>query len=475
LILGDFRLMAAVGPLFVVTKDGTEIKGRQRLQNTAAFDSMLADLTTRMEKHFQSNPEFVIADLDVSQNKLTLEQFQSLFLLLGTAGVRVLRFRMFGCATLTDEALKVISEYLRGLGADWGPSEMHLSDCAITAEGFGEFCKALEETNLFPRPVAPSAPTGYPLYLRMENNYIDEAVIREKVDAGLIQPFTKVGGARTVSIQGPKVNLLVKVLNSTYGQRTGPPPAPENAPPPKQVWDQNQQQSQAWSPQAAWMWQKGKGKGWGGCGWTPGMTGGRPPLAAALAGIAALAAPAGQSPVPMPAAPLRPRATMVQSSAPAAQTWPGQRGQHGQQSSWQSGSWQSGSSNSSSSWSGSGSWSNGSWGGNGGWWSNEASGWKDNSSWQSGSGTGNSWQKEEWPKRTPQQGEHKPAARQSNAIASSDRSRTPTARIIAPPTAVKNAETVPHPWEVHHSSEYQLDYYWNSETGESVWEKPEKW
>ena len=37
-------------------------------------------------------------------------RFQSLFLLLGTAGVRVLRFRMFGCATLTDEALKVISD-----------------------------------------------------------------------------------------------------------------------------------------------------------------------------------------------------------------------------------------------------------------------------------------------------------------------------------------------------------------------------
>ncbi|CAE7489876.1 wdr83 [Symbiodinium pilosum] len=127
-------------------------------------------------KRFQANPEFVISDLDVSQNKLTVDQFQTLFLLLGTAGVRVMRFRMFGCATLTDEVLKVMSDYLRALGADAAPNEMHLSDCAITAEGFRDLCSALEETELFPRPVAPNSDTGHPLYLRMENNYIEEAL-----------------------------------------------------------------------------------------------------------------------------------------------------------------------------------------------------------------------------------------------------------------------------------------------------------
>ena len=33
-----------------------------------------ASCAGNLRKHFQSNPEFVIADLDVSQNKLTLEQ-----------------------------------------------------------------------------------------------------------------------------------------------------------------------------------------------------------------------------------------------------------------------------------------------------------------------------------------------------------------------------------------------------------------
>ncbi|CAE7820338.1 wdr83 [Symbiodinium microadriaticum] len=310
--------------LVTAAADGVIKVWRQRLQNTAAFDS----------KHFQSNPEFVIADLDVSQNKLTLDQFQSLFLLLGTAGVRVLRFRMFGCATLTDEALKVISDLVT-ISAAW----------ALT--GLRAKCIYQIETNLFPRPVAPSATTGYPLYLRMENNYIDEAVIREKASSLQQEGARKqVGGARTGPIQGPKVNFLVKVLNSTYGQRTGPPPAPENAPPPKQAG-----------------------------------------LLGSIANARLIQAMAGVEPP---------------SRMDVAE---GQR---------------------------------------------------------------------------QGMGRTKPCADASSSAQTAPRatmgqSSGPVSRTVAPPTAVKKAETVPHPWEVHHSTEYQLDYYWNSETGESVWEKPEKW
>merc|ERR1712083_843068 len=58
--------------------------------------------------------------------------------------------------------------------------------------------------------------------------------------------------------------------------------------------------------------------------------------------------------------------------------------------------------------------------------------------------------------------------------AAQDRSRTPVARTAAPPKTQppnKNKNGLPSPWEEHFSEEHGVPFYWNSETGEAVWEK----
>eukprot|EP00438_Fugacium_kawagutii_P027171 Skav214900 [mRNA] locus=scaffold1561:129564:143547:- [translate_table: standard] len=132
------------------------------------------ELQTRFEQH-SGDELFIISDLDVSQNKLSLDQFQTLFTVLSYPNVCVQRFRMFGCPTLNDDVMQVLSDYLRQLAPDCAPLEMHLSDCAVTSKGFHALCAALEESN-----VEPATATG------------------------------------------------------TYAQKTGTPPAPEEAPPPRQ-------------------------------------------------------------------------------------------------------------------------------------------------------------------------------------------------------------------------------------------------
>ncbi|CAK8986110.1 unnamed protein product, partial [Durusdinium trenchii] len=99
-----------------------------------------------------------------------------------------------------------------------------------------------------------------PLYLRLEGNYINEDAIKEKVSSGIIRPFNKTPTtSKTAPMDGPKANLVVK--GSTFGQKQGDPPAPENAPPPKEVFDRNQQRPQQdWNPM---MWMMGKGFWWG--------------------------------------------------------------------------------------------------------------------------------------------------------------------------------------------------------------------
>ena len=49
---------------------------------------------------------------------------------------------------------------------------------------------------------------GWPLYLRIEGNRIDQAAVRARIDSGLIQAFQKEGAALRAPIDGAKVNLL---------------------------------------------------------------------------------------------------------------------------------------------------------------------------------------------------------------------------------------------------------------------------
>merc|ERR1719203_1169759 len=57
-----------------------------------------------------------------------------------------------------------------------------------------------------------------------------------------------------------------------------------------------------------------------------------------------------------------------------------------------------------------------------------------------------------------------------------DRSRTPTGRTATPTQPAKpppkKKSDLPYPWEEHWSEDYQIPYFRNSETGDSLWERP---
>ena len=60
----------------------------------------------------------------------------------------MVRFRFFGCLTLTDEVMKLLAEHLRQLPKECAPSELLLEDCGITTRGFQMLMQAIEETDL---------------------------------------------------------------------------------------------------------------------------------------------------------------------------------------------------------------------------------------------------------------------------------------------------------------------------------------
>lgn len=414
--------MASQGPIVVDTPAGVEVKGRRRLEDPKVFESVMGDLQQRLTVLSHSgakNP--VISDLDISQNKLTYEQYETLFITLNLTNVRVQRFRMFGCPTLNDYALNLIADYFRReVSSATVPIEMHLSDCAITTDGFLNFMAAIEENDAYPIPQPGNPSKGTPLYLRLENNYIVEDAIREKVNAGIIQTLVKKAGSRVVDIPGgAKIHLIMTQDNGSFQQRPGEPPAPENAPPPKPVNDKFAQEMQ-------------QGKGWGQWGqWGPGQKGGwqQPSfnnswgMAPAVMGWQA---PGWRPPMQhqnaqRPMFNARPNGT----AAPVV---------------------------------------NNSFAGKG--------------NFVRPPGAVNTSMT-----RPVVQGKGQAASTNSwhgNAGTAADRSRTPVARNTKPPhpqqpPKQKSEGNMPHPWEEHFSEEYQIPYFWNSETGESLWERPAHW
>lgn len=375
---------------------------------------------------------------------------------------------------------------------------------------------AIEESGLY--PIQPplsgrSGPVG--VYMRLENNYIPEEAIQESVQNGAIRPWVKTAGNHRGGEGCAKVDLIVR-SDTHFQQRSGEPPAPENAPPPKQVFDRNapQQQRQgqrmaigdgsnSWNQKGGgkgWQQQHGAGKGWQqqhGKGW--------------------------------------------QQQALPGETWHLNKGGQG----WQNQH------------------------GGKGWAVNKGGGenWQEHPFHQNSQpwqlekgggqqvGKGGRWRNSHWDEEQPEdprgpqshirsqaweveqpeenqgasqpiggawQQQHKPHHvrspfapggkssggkggndRQNGATPtvrpgltaiggkpslilpttragswtkgrgnSQDRSRTPSARYPAPPAAKPVA--LPHPWEEHWSEQYSIPYYWNAETGESLWEKPSK-
>jgi len=250
-------MAATQGILVNLPNGGIEIKARRKLNDPTVFEALLDEIQNLLASRGPEQPA-VIEDLDVSQNSLTAEQFGTLFAMLASTSARVQRYRMFGCPAFDDEAARLVSEYFRdSVTPETAPHELHLSDCAITTDGFMLFMDAIESSEVYPLK-HPVRGRSVPLYLRLENNFIDPAQIQEKVDAGVIHPNDK--SKRTQPGPGAKVQLVVVSNKPGYQQKSGTPPAPEDAPAPKQVVDtwpkQQQQQQQQWGPQGGKGWAK---------------------------------------------------------------------------------------------------------------------------------------------------------------------------------------------------------------------------
>jgi len=352
-----------------------EVKARRRLKDSGTFEAFVEELQSVLISAKESNSDATVADFDVSQNPITADQFEMIFNALALAGVKVQRYRLFGCPALNDEAMRHLAEHFtQDLTSETSPAELHLSDCAIMTDGFLALMSAIEEKELYPTQILRGR--ALPLYLRLENNYIDEAVIQEKVDAGIIRGYKKGPGVRQEAGPSVKINLVVRLDNS-YQQKTGEPPAPEDAPPPKPVHDGAKS---GWQDNRSTNWQQGSGRpAWSQTAWQP------------RSALPALIRPQQWS------APARP---FTQGNARTATVRP--QSQWGNQGSWGRGS----------------------------------------------------------------------------AAAATDRSRTPAGRGANsgpyPPSGPppKKSAGLPHPWEEQWSDEYQIPYYWNSETGEALWEKP---
>lgn len=206
------------------------VRLRQKLSTPEIADEFVLELQEKIDAHREAGKTLVIEDLDISENKCSTEHLESIFTNLVDGGVHVERLRCFGMPTMDDTVAITMAGWLAGISRENAPCEMHLSDCALTEEGFGEIMKAIEENEAFPAP-DPKAPSRgcLPVYIRIENNYIDESAIQQCIDSGIIVKMFK---GDTKHSDTHKVRLLVRRENG-FQQRSGPPPAPESVASPR--------------------------------------------------------------------------------------------------------------------------------------------------------------------------------------------------------------------------------------------------
>jgi len=396
--------MAPGGNIIVKTHDGLEVKARQRLNTDAAFNDFMTNFMEKLNAPV-SGENVIVSDLDLSQNKLTLEQWSQITTALSTVNARVLRFRLFGSASLNDDVMVHIADYLAGLTEKEAPTEMHLSDCAITTAGFAYFMEKIESVDYLPLKSGAGG-RSTPLYLRIENNYIEEEAIKDKVDAGVIKTFTKKEG-RPSGDKGAKINMLVSTPGR-YQQKSGSPPAPEDAPAPKHINDLNSR--------GQWSAGGGAQARTGSQNWRP--SGGQqqwPAVSRTVATQRWSAPAATQKPGVTPINRYGNKNIMPTSSRTGTQYAAGHR----------SSTVASG-------------------GANRGFGFNQGS--VDRS-------------------RTPM-------GRGGNGMAATRGSVGKGGTKGAGKGKGGGASKLPPGWEEHHSTDYDIPYYWNSETGASVWERP---
>eukprot|EP00427_Karlodinium_veneficum_P016026 CAMPEP_0169134950 /NCGR_PEP_ID=MMETSP1015-20121227/40173_1 /TAXON_ID=342587 /ORGANISM="Karlodinium micrum, Strain CCMP2283" /LENGTH=430 /DNA_ID=CAMNT_0009199551 /DNA_START=44 /DNA_END=1336 /DNA_ORIENTATION=+ len=230
-----------------------EIQGRRKVSDKAAATKLEEELTKKLTDLKESGKEVVISDLDLSQNHVPAEFFETIFSTVSSQNIPVQRLRLFGIPTMTDEAVVHLAEYLKSVPAEAAPFELHLSDCALTSVGFTALIEAIEENSAFPCQ-NPATKKTQPLYMRLENNYIEPATMQEKVDAKVIKIFLR--DKPLGKIEGEEKVYLVKKQNQVgFSQKEGEPPSPEDVKPVRtQVFDWKFRQEQQRKEASQWMW-----------------------------------------------------------------------------------------------------------------------------------------------------------------------------------------------------------------------------
>merc|ERR1719343_810998 len=221
------------------------VRQRQGLKTAERAERFCRELEARIEEHKDSGEVLVFDDFDISENKIPTNHLESIFAALADSGVHVERFRAFGCATLDDAAATLLSGWLASVTAENCPYELHLSDCALTSDGFQAIMSALIDNDTFPA-ADPKAPSRGPLalYLRLEHNYIDPKDMEKAVEDGHVVKMKK--GKTPHGVKGVKARIIVRE-DGQFQQKRGEPPAPEDVPDPR-----------------PFRGDKGKGKGKGG-------------------------------------------------------------------------------------------------------------------------------------------------------------------------------------------------------------------
>lgn len=108
---------------------------------------------------------------------------------------------------MNDDVVVLLADYLSKCTSETAPSEIHLSDCAIGVDGFNALISGIEESDAF--PTKGRNDRCLPLYLRIENNYIDEQAIQAKVAEGVLATFSKRTDEKKSYPPEVKVKLLV--------------------------------------------------------------------------------------------------------------------------------------------------------------------------------------------------------------------------------------------------------------------------
>jgi len=466
------------------------VRQRQRLKTVARADAFVLQLLEKVEELRALGETLVLEDFDISENRLPADQLEGIVSALSDGDVHVERFRAFGCPTFDDQAATLLAGWLAGVTSETAPFEIHLSDCAITAAGFRDLMKALEENDAFPAPDPrnPSSGKKLPLYLRLEHNYIEDAAMKEVVDSGVAMKMKKKEPIRYSS--DAKVRLLVRE-DGGFNQKKGDPPAPEDVPAPRPYHGKGKgkgksfgkggkgasSKSGSWSTSAGSTWSRsqepwrgsGDSRRSGGSSWGSGTR--------SLTSYTERGYAGGRDAKPPWQALPAPAKTTTRSFASSrGSTWDRSSRGGGDTDRRPSaiGGYSSGAARGVAASSGAA-------------WKRSSEGYDAGGAGGRASSNGSAPYNAFAAKSTPPAGDRKgdgrrPLAPKRTVGRGDDDEAAKRQRMSSGkgggaagcvgPGARPGGGRLPHPWEEHWSEEYKLNYYWNSKTGESSWDRP---